>query len=108
MRRIIHGVEINTEAKTLTFKHTCLDEMDIYRLTVAVKVMGLIEYLAENYINSDAQLYQVALEAREELVGNDATLSDDEAISLACEHLGIVLIAKDNVSRFDNPIETAS
>lgn len=108
MKRIIHGVEIDTDKKSISFKHAVFDEMDIYRLQVAIKIMNLYEYLQENFINADEQLYLVAVETREVIVGADANYSDDEAIDIACERLGVVLIAKDNVEALDVVLESAS
>lgn len=108
MRRVIHGVEINTDAKTLTFKHQCFDEMDLYRLQVALKIMGLFRYLRENFINTDEQLYLVACVTRELLLGADGECSDDEAIAMAADSLDIVLVSGEVVKFEGNEMSSAS
>lgn len=108
MKRVIHGVEIDLEKKSMVYKNTSFDEMDLYRLQVAVKIMELFRYLRENFINTDEQLYLVACVTRELLLGTDGERSDDEAIAMAADSLDIVLISGEVVKFEGNEMSSAS
>lgn len=107
MKKIIHGVEVDTNSKQMKFNGITFDEMDVYRLGIAIKVSQLFEYLKEIYSDSstDEELFEIACEVREILVTVDAALSDDEAIAVACNNLGIELVGeKGSIVDFDNRV----
>lgn len=103
MKKRFGTVELNTETMQMyNIKNgvEIICPRDIYKM---YQYMCTFEFLQENYENDEEELWTIAVETREmQDKYYDQTISETEAIGMACDKEGITLIEREKITMKNN------